>query len=102
MAHPDDEAYCVFITTYLNNNVISDFRARKNMQYYNMSGTEYISGMKILPIQTSELKTLIKFDVKYPQIYKMLDTAYNREGAPKEWYENNIVRETVRYNGEEM
>ena len=102
LAHPDDEAYCVFITTYLNNNVISDFRARKNMQYYNMSGTEYISGMKILPIQTSELKTLIKFDVKYPQIYKMLDTAYNREGAPKEWYENNIVRETVRYIGEEM
>ena len=102
LTHPNDEAYCVFVTTYLNNNVISDFRARKNMQYYNTSGTEYISGMKILPIQTSELKTLIKFDVKYPKIYKMLDVAYNREGAPKEWYETNIVRETIMYNGQEI
>lgn len=102
LTHPNDEAYCVFVTTYLNNNVISDFRARKNMQYYNLTGTEYISGMKILPIQTSELKTLIKFDVKYPKIYKMLDTAYNKEGAPKEWYETNIVRETIMYNGQEI
>lgn len=102
LTHPNDEAYCVFVTTYLNNNVISDFRARKNMQYYNSTGTEYISGMKILPIQTSELKTLIKFDVKYPKIYKMLDTAYNKEGAPKEWYETNIVRETIMYNGQEI
>ena len=101
LAHPEDEAYCVFITTYLNNNVISDFRARKYMEYYNNAG-EYIKGMKILPIETKELKTLLKFDVKYPQIYKMFDTAYHSEGAPKEWYENNIVKETGMYNGEDM
>lgn len=99
LAHTDDEAYCVFITTYLNHNVISDFRARKNMEYYNSSGTEYITGMKILPLQTSELKILLKHDVKYPQIYKMLDVAYHREGVPKEWYENNIVRETSMLYG---
>lgn len=93
LAHPEDEAYCVFITTFLNNNVISDFRARRFTEYYNNAGTEYITGMKILPMQTTELKTLLKFDVKYPQIYKMLEEAYNSEGAPKEWYENSIVRE---------
>lgn len=102
LAHPEDEAYCVFITTFLNNNVISDFRARRFMEYYNNSGTKYISGMKILPIQTTELKTLLKFDVKYPQIYKMLDTAYKSDGTPKEWYENSIVRETCMYNGVEI
>ena len=101
LAHPEEEAYCVFVTTYLNNNVISDFRARKHMEYYNSAGTEHITGMKILPMQTAELKTLLKFDVKYSQIYKMLDTAYNSEGAPKEWYEKSIVRETSVYNGEE-
>ena len=68
------------------------------MEYYNAAGTEYITGMKILPIQTSELKALLRFDVKYPQIYKMLDKAYQSSEAPKEWYENNIVRETVSYN----
>lgn len=92
IAHPLEEAYCVFITTYLNVNVISDFRARRYMEYYNTAGTDYITGMKILPIQTSELKTLLRFDVKYPQIYKMLDKAHNSSEAPKEWYENN-------YNG---
>ena len=100
LKNPDDEAYCVFITTFLNNNVISDFRARRNMEYYDSTGDDYITGMKILPLQTTELKTLLKFEVKYPQIYKMLDKAYNSEGAPKDWYENNIVRETDLYNGE--
>lgn len=95
LAHPEDEAYCIFVTTYLNNNVISDFRGRKNMLYYNSAGTEYITGMKILPLQTTELKTLLKFEIKYPQIYKMFEKAYNSEGNPKEWYENSIVKETV-------
>ena len=102
LAHPEDEAYCVFITTFLNNNVISDFRARRFMEYYNNAGTKYITGMKILPIQTTELKTLLRFDVKYPQIYKMLDAAYKTDGSPKEWYENSIVRETGMYNGQEI
>ncbi|MDE6312722.1 MAG: AlwI family type II restriction endonuclease [Lachnospiraceae bacterium] len=102
IAHPEDEAYCVFVTTYLNINVISDFRARRYMEYYNATGTDYITGMKILPIQTSELKTLLRFDVRYPQIYKMLDKAYNSSEAPREWYENNIVRETSFYNGQEI
>lgn len=102
LENPDDEAYCVFVTTYLNTNVISDFRARRFMEYYNAAGTEYITGMKILPIQTSELKALLRFDVKYPQIYKMLDKAYQSSEAPKEWYENNIVRETICYNGQEI
>lgn len=102
LSHPEDEAYCVFITTFLNNNVISDFRARRFMEYYNNAGTKHITGMKILPIQTTELKTLLKFDVKYPQIYKMLDTAYKTDGSPKEWYENSIVRETGFYNGKEI
>lgn len=102
ITHPEDEAYCVFVTTYLNINVISDFRARRYVEYYNTAGTDYITGMKILPIQTSELKTLLRFDVRYPQIYKMLDKAYNSSEAPREWYENNIVRETSFYNGQEI
>ncbi len=100
--NPEDEAYCVFVTTYLNVNVISDFRARRFMEYYNSAGTDYITGMKILPIQTSELKTLLRFDVRYPQIYKMLDKAYNSSEAPREWYVNNIVRETSFYEEQEV
>lgn len=101
LMNPDDEAYCVFVTTYLNMNVISDFRSRRSTPYYNSVGTKWIAGMKILPIQTSELKTLLRFEVKYPQIYGMLDKAYYSNEEPNEWYENNIVRETGFYNGEE-
>lgn len=73
------------------------------MEYYNTAGTDYITGMKILPMQTSELKTLLRFDVRYPQIYKMLDKAYNNSSeAPREWYENNIVKETSFYNRREI
>ena len=97
LAHPHDEAYCVFVTTFLSHNVISDFRMRKNAFYYNNSGTSYVEGMKILPIQTSELKILLEFGVKYPQIYHMLDKAYKQDGAPREWYETNIVKETGTY-----
>jgi regulator of replication initiation timing len=102
LSHLHDEAYCIFVTTYLNINVISDFRARRNMEYYNTAGTEYITGMKILPIQTTELKTLLKFNVKYPHIYKMLDEAFISTEPPKEWYEHNIARETFIYGGKEI
>jgi len=102
ITYPEEEAYCVFVTTYLNINVISDFRARRYMEYYSTSGTDYITGMKILPMQTSELKILIRADVRYPQIYKMLDKAYNSSEAPREWYENNIVRAASFYNGQEV
>ncbi len=92
LANPNDEAYCVFITTSLNNNVISDFRARKYMEYYNHSGTAFITGMKIVPLQTSELKNILRLEIGYPQIYQLLDSAYHSGGAPKEWYEERIVK----------
>ncbi len=94
LMYPEVEAYCIFITTFLNVNVISDFRARRFMEYYNTVGTEYIIGMKILPMQTSELKKILEFDIKYPEIYRILDKAYNSTEPPKEWYEKNIVKET--------
>lgn len=93
LSHLEEEAYCIFVTTYLNVNVISDFRARRYMEYYNTTGTNYITGMKIFPIQTSELKMLLKAEAKYPQIYEMLGRAYKRTEHPKEWYEKNIVWE---------
>lgn len=92
LTHTDEEAYCVFVSPSLNTNVISDFRARRYMEYYNAEGTEYITGMKILPIKTEELKTLLKNDVRYPKLYNLLDEAYKSHEAPKEWYENNIVK----------
>lgn len=91
LAHPLEEAYCVFITTFLHINVISDFRGRKNTEYYSMDGMDFISGMKILPVQTSELISLLETDMKYPQLYELLNHAHQNNLPSKEWYEKNIV-----------
>ncbi len=43
----------------------------------------------------------VNFEDGGTKLYKMLDTAYNSEGAPKEWYENHIVRGTTVYHSQE-
>lgn len=54
-------SYCVFITTYLDINVLSDFRYRKDFPYYDTNNSQkYIKGMKIIPLSTDILKNIIK------------------------------------------
>ena len=38
LSHTDEQAYCLFATTYLHVNVISDFRMRKSNPYYSIDG----------------------------------------------------------------
>ncbi len=92
IANPSEEAYCVFASTYLNPNVISDFRARKTMMYYSLDGSKSIDGMKILPLHTRELVGLLDMGVKYPEVYAMFHEAHSAEEAPAAWYTNNIER----------
>lgn len=85
-------SYCVFATNYLNINVIADFRGRKNMPYYDPNDYEkYVDGMKIIPLQTSELKSIVSKNIQYKDLYKVFDNAYNSELKPHEWYEKCIV-----------
>lgn len=93
LKYPDESAYCIFITTYLHINVIADFRARKNMIYYNEDGSKSVCGMKIIPIKTSEIKTLLKNNINYNKLYALLELAYNSNKAAVQWYENDIVKE---------
>ena len=51
------DSYCVFATNYLDINVIADFRGRKSMPFYDTQDySKSVNGMKIIPLQTSELK----------------------------------------------
>ena len=65
LSHTDEQAYCLFATTYLHVNVISDFRMRKSNPYYSVDGARFVEGMKIIPLQTSEIKTIIKKRLMY-------------------------------------
>ncbi len=93
LAHRDEEAYCLFATTFLHVNVTSDFRSRKTTPYYSMDGSEFVNGMKIIPFQTSEIKTIIQKQLTYAQLYHIFEQAYQSNVAPNMWYEQEIINQ---------
>lgn len=91
LSNKDERAYCIFATTYLHINVISDFRMRKIAPYYSSNGEKVINGMKIIPLQTTELKTLLESGIKYNQLYLIMEQAFIATTAPNHWYQEEIV-----------
>lgn len=91
LAHRNEEAYCLFATTFLHVNVTSDFRSRKTTPYYSMDGSEFVNGMKIIPFQTNEIKTIIQKQLTYAQLYRIFEQAYQSNVAPNMWYQQDIV-----------
>lgn len=84
-------SYCVFATTYLDINVIADFRGRKHMPFYDTQDyTKSVDGMKIIPLQTSELIRIVNDNRKYYQLYGLFKYAFQSDLRPHEWYQKNI------------
>jgi hypothetical protein len=80
-------SYCVFATTDLNINVISDFRGRKFIPYYDPKDfSKYVMGMKILPLQTADLKNIVLSRISYRELYPVLERAYESFLPPHIWY----------------
>ena len=83
----EGSAYCLFATTDLNINVISDFRGRKFMPYYDSQDfSRYVMGMKILPLQTSDLKNILVNGWTYRSLYPLFESAYASFLPPHVWY----------------
>lgn len=92
----DFNTYCIFVTPYLDVNVISDFKNRKHIPYYDTQNEDdFIQGMKIIPLDTSDLREIIRKGKKYRELYPMFEEAYQQSDNfhPKKWYE-----ELVRIN----
>jgi hypothetical protein len=84
-------SYCVFITPYLDINVIADFRGRKSMPFYDTQDmTRFVDGMKIIPLDTEVLKRIIAQNIKYSTLYRLFNEAHNSTLPPHLWYENCI------------
>lgn len=80
-------SYCVFATTDLNINVISDFRGRKFIPYYDPKDfSKYVMGMKILPLQTADLKNIVLNRISYRELYPVLEKAFESLLPPHIWY----------------
>lgn len=85
-----EEAYCVFATTFLHVNVVADFRGRKFMPYYSSDGTRSVNGMKIIPCNAEEIKTIIQRGITYAQLYRIFEEAHQANTAPNIWYDQEI------------
>ncbi len=85
-----EEAYCVFATTFLHVNVVADFRGRKFMPYYSSDGTRSVNGMRIIPCNTEEIKTIIQHGITYAQLYRIFEEAHKANTAPNLWYDQEI------------
>lgn len=84
-------SYCVFVTTFLDINVISDFRNRKNSPYYDPQDYDkHVEGMKIIPLQTSELKAIIANHKTYSMLYPLFEKAYKSILPPHKRYNKSI------------
>ena len=83
------DSYCVFITNNsLNINLISDFRARKFIPFYDTRDySRSVPGMKIIPLQTSDLRKIIQNSYSYDTLYEVFDSAYKSANMqPDVWY----------------
>lgn len=81
-------SYCVFATNYLDINVIADFRGRKSMPFYDTQDySKSVNGMKIIPLQTSELKKIVSNGKTYKELYPLFEAAFNSTLPPHKWYD---------------
>ncbi len=97
IANNNQYSYCVFVTNDLNPNVISDFRQRKTVPYYDTNNTkQHVKGMKIIPLETNDLRAIILYQKKYPELYDKFEAAYQDSHYidPVEWWQR-CVRESI-------
>ena len=90
-------SYCLFATNNLDMNVISDFRGRKNMFFYDTrDASRYVHGMKIIPVQTSDLRSILMTKKKYSELYPKYEKAYQKDMGmlPVYWYETCVKEKT--------
>ena len=68
--------YCVFIAPEISRNVVNDFRHRKDMGYW--VGDEHFP-LKIIPIDTKQLKSILNDNRVYTDLYGVFDALYKSE-----------------------
>jgi hypothetical protein len=90
LATGDKTAYCVFVSTFLHSSVVGDFRSWHDRSYY---GRDYAStnvGLKILPLATKELRTILERGISYDRLYGLFESAYHSDEPVPTWYEREV------------
>lgn len=87
--------YSLFVSTYLDKNVISDFRYRKIIPY--TRDEETITGIKIISMDTDSLKKIIENKVKYKYLYEVFDKYHEMPIETVDWHDGMIREATGEY-----
>ena len=87
--------YSLFVSTYLDKNVISDFRYRKIIPY--TRDEETITGMKIISMDTESLKKIIENNIKYKYLYEVFDKYHEMPLETLNWHDGMIKEATEEY-----
>lgn len=91
MLENGNEHYALFIVPYLDPNVLVGLRAYSKLNYYNTSNTdEYVSNLKIIPLEIDDILHLMEKDIKYDFFYdNIVENSYlNSEFDGFKWYKN--------------
>ena len=76
---------------HLNINVISDFRSRKTTPSYDSQDySKSIARMKIIHLNTSELKKIVSNRKTYNKLNPIFETELNSNLPQHKWYNENI------------
>ena len=87
--------YSLFVSTYLDDNVVNDFRYRKIIPY--KKDNETITGMKIISMDTDSLKKIIENKVKYKYLYEVFDKYHEMPLETVDWHDGMIKEATGEY-----
>ena len=87
--------YSLFVSTYLDDNVVNDFRYRKIIPY--KRDNETITGMKIISMDTDSLKKIIENKVKYKYLYEVFDKYHEMPLETVDWHDGMIREATGEY-----
>jgi hypothetical protein len=82
--------YAILVSTTIHHSIISDFRGRKN-QETSLDGEFFVDGLKILPIDTNMIKSMLHNKLNYDRIYQIFEDAHQSELTLKNgWYKTTL------------
>lgn len=88
----NDKTYAVFVANRLQEEVLSDFRSRKNYQFRDKDSVK--TGLKIISLSIQDIIKLINVKIEYSKLYEIFENAYkDTEINDLEWYEKLIKNE---------
>jgi len=92
--YDNENSYAIFVANILNQEVLSDFRSRKNYWYKGKNDQDK-KGLKIIPLSINDIVIILQKDLKYNELYMLFENAYKDEKINDlKWYDI-LVKEKI-------